>query len=128
MSGKYRAAADSGTPEAQADTIWEHLPAEQRYAARANVDVYLDGFISVIQGGPMERCQILWHLFHQINRVFCPNKEADTDRKDPISIKKLGQGYGAQYTIKTFLGWDLVMIAHLLRLLVKSVCSARDSG
>ena len=128
MSGKYRAAADSGTPEAKADTIWEHLPAEQRYAARANVDVYLEGFISVIQGGPRERCQILWHLFHQINRVFFPNKEADTDRKDPISQKKLGQGYGAQSTIKTFLGWDLVMIAHLLRLLVKSVCSARDSG
>ena len=52
MSGKYREAADSGTPEAQADTIWEHLPAEQRYAARSNVDVYLDSFISVIQGGP----------------------------------------------------------------------------
>ena len=64
MAGKYRATDDSGTPEAQADTIWEHLPAEQRYAARANIDVYLDDFISVVQGGPRERCQILWHLFH----------------------------------------------------------------
>ena len=108
MAGKYRASADSGTPEAQADTIWEHLPAEQRYAARANIDVYLDDFISVIQGAPMERCQILWHLFHQINRVFCPNKEADTDRKYPISQNNLGQGDGDQSTINTVLGWDLV--------------------
>ena len=64
MAGNYRATDDSGTSEAQADTIWEHLPAEQRYAARANIDVYLDDFISVVQGGPRERCQIIWHLFH----------------------------------------------------------------
>ena len=64
MAGKYRATDDSVTPEAQADTILEHLPVEQRYAARANIDVYLDDFISVVQGGPRERCQILWHLFH----------------------------------------------------------------
>ena len=56
MTGNFIAADDSGTPEAQADTIWEHLPAEQRYAARANVDVYLEDFVSVFQGGPRERC------------------------------------------------------------------------
>ena len=34
---------------------------------------------------------MLRHLFHQINRVFRPNKEADTNRKYPISLKNLGQ-------------------------------------
>ena len=42
--------------------------------------------------------------------------EADTDRKYPISQKKLGQGDGSQSTKKTVLGWDLDMIAHVLRL------------
>ena len=40
-----RASDNSGAPEAQADASWEHLPAEQRYTAKANVNVYLDDFI-----------------------------------------------------------------------------------
>ena len=116
MAGKARAADDSGTPEDQADAIWEHLPEEQCSAARANVDVYLDDFISFFQEVPMERRQIIWHLFHHINRVFRPNKESDTYRKDSISQKKLGQGDGARSTRKKVLGWDLNMFSHLLRL------------
>ena len=70
-----------GTPEAQYDTSWEKLPVEQCLDAIENVDVYLDDFIYVVQGGPKERRQLLQHIFHQINRVFCPNEEADIDRK-----------------------------------------------
>ena len=72
----------------------ENLPAEQGFAATANVNVYLDDFISVVQGGAREGCQILRHLFRQIYWVFLYNEEADTNRKYPISIKKLGQGDG----------------------------------
>ena len=61
-------------------------------------------------------CQILSHLFHQIDRVFCPNKEAGYNRKYPISLKKLGQGDGAWSTRKTVLGWDLDTTAHLIRI------------
>ena len=114
MSAKSRAADDAGNPETQADASWEHPPAEQRAAAKTNVDVYLDGFISVVQGGPRERGQMIRHLFHQIDQVFCPNKEEDTNRKDPISLKKPGQGDGAWSTRKTVLGWDLDTIAWLL--------------
>ena len=64
IAGKVRAADDSGTPEALGDAIWEHFPAEKRSAARANGDVYLYDFMSVVQGGHRERRQILWHLFH----------------------------------------------------------------
>ena len=64
-------------------------------AAMEKIDVYLDEFILVIQVGPRERSQMLRHLFHQIDRGFCPNKEVDTNRKDPISLNKLGQGDGA---------------------------------
>ena len=59
---------------------------------------------------------MLCHLFHQINRVFCPNEESETDRKYPISRKNLGQEDGAWSTRTTVLGWDINMIAHLLRL------------
>ena len=74
-----RAANNARAPEAQDDAIWEHLPVKQRSAARAKFDVYLDGFISVVQGGPRERNQMLRKLFLQIDRFFQPNKEADTN-------------------------------------------------
>ena len=90
MAAKVRAADDSGALEAQYDASWEHLPAEQRSATMANVDVYLDDFILVVQGEPRERCKMLWQLSHQIDRVFRPNKELDTYRKYPISQKNLG--------------------------------------
>ena len=64
---------------------------EQRSAATENIYVYLDDFISVVHGFPMERRQFLCHFFHQIDRVFCPDKESDTNRKDPIYQNKLGQ-------------------------------------
>ena len=64
----------------------------------------------------MERRQIIWHLFHQINQIFRPNEEAETNSKYPISQKKLGKGDWARSTRKTVLRWDLDTIAHLLRL------------
>ena len=117
MAAEARAVDDSGAPEAQDDASWEHLQAEQLSAATANVDVYLDDFISVVHEGPRERRQFLCHLFHQIDRVFLPNDESDTNRKDPISQNKLGQEYGAWSTRNKVLGWDINTIAHLLRLL-----------
>ena len=50
-----------------------------------NVDVYQEKIISVVHGVPRERHQFLCHLFHQIDWVFRPNEESDTNRKDPIS-------------------------------------------
>ena len=52
MAAEAGAAYDSGAPESQADASWEHLLAEQCSAATANVDVYLDGFVSAVHGGP----------------------------------------------------------------------------
>ena len=60
---------------------------------------------------------MIWHILHQIDRVFRPNLEAYTNSKEPIHLKKLGQGDGAWSTRKTVLKWDLDTIAHLLRLL-----------
>ena len=57
---------------------------------------------------------MLWHLFQQIDWVFLPNKEADTNRKYPIYLKKLWQGDRAWSTRKTVIGWELDTIYHLL--------------
>ena len=59
---------------------------------------------------------MLRHLFNQIDRVFRINKDADTNRKYPIYLKKLGKGDVAWSTEKTVIGWDLNKISHLLRL------------
>ena len=95
LTAKSRATDDAGNPTTKSDANWASLPAEQRSAATANINVYMNKFISVFQGGPRERCQMLRHLFHQIDWVFCPNEEAYINRKDPISLKELGQEDGA---------------------------------
>ena len=83
MEAKYRAANDAGVLEAQADASWGNLPEEHRFAAKANVDFYPDDFISGVQGGPRERRQMLWHLFHQINRVFLLPRRMTPTAKTP---------------------------------------------
>ena len=109
-----RAVDDANASPTKADTSWASLPVEQRSAATENVNIYLDNFISVVQGGTRERCQMLRHLFYQIDQVFFPKEEAETNSRDPISLKKLGQGDGSWFTQKTVLGWDLDTIAYLI--------------
>ena len=48
MAADARAADESGAPEAEANSRWEHLQAEERSAPTENIDVYLDDFISVV--------------------------------------------------------------------------------
>ena len=48
--------------------------------------------------------------------MFRPNKESDTECKEPISQNNLGQVDGSWSTSKKVLGWDLDTIAHLIRL------------
>ena len=45
----------AGTLESQAYDIWEQLTNMQRSAVAANANVYLDGFIPLIHGGPTKR-------------------------------------------------------------------------
>ena len=59
---------------------------------------------------------MLRNLFSQIGKLFRPNEAIETDRKEPISLKKLEQGGGARFTQKTVLGWNLDTVPHLLRL------------
>ena len=53
--GKVWAEDYAGTLESQAYDIWEQLTNMQRSAVAANANVYLDGFIPLIHGGPTKR-------------------------------------------------------------------------
>ena len=81
LSTEAKSEDDAGAPTAKADASWERLLADQSSAATTHFDVYLDNFISVVHGGPMERCSMLRHLFRQIYQVFHPSEEADINRK-----------------------------------------------
>ena len=116
LTAKARATNNAGAHETQGDASWGHIPSEQRTASKSNVDIYLDDLISVVQGGPRERRQMLRHFFHQIDRVFRPKEKAETNCKYPIFLKKLGKGHGEWSTRKTVIGWYLYTISHLLRL------------
>ena len=60
------------------------------------MDIYLDDFISLIQGGTAESTQMLWYLLHTIDRVFRPNGPADANHKEPIPPNKLRKACSAK--------------------------------
>ena len=64
----------------EADNDWEALSPHARATALAHVEVYLDDFISITQGGPTERRQMTRHLFRSIDELFCPNNKDDMAR------------------------------------------------
>ena len=79
-------------------------PLKQQVHPLAQVDTYMDGFISTCKGGRKERIQIIRHLFRIINTVFRTNKASYGLCEEPISTKKLRQGDAASSTKKTVLG------------------------
>ena len=49
---------------------WESLSLHAQATALAHVKVYLDDFISIIEGGPTERRQMTRHVFFAIDELF----------------------------------------------------------
>ena len=79
---------DTGAPTPSDDATWNTLTPYQKSNALTCVDVYLDEFILVLQGGQTECQQMTHHLFATINNIFRPNMPPDTHHKEPISVKK----------------------------------------
>ena len=69
------------------------------------VDVYIDYFIYLSQGGTAYRRRIHYHIFHTIVRVFRTNAPGKNTRQDPNSIKKLKKGNAAWISFNRVLGW-----------------------
>ena len=59
----------------EADNDWEALSPHARATALAYVEVYLNDFIGITQGGATDRRHMTRHLFCAINELFRPNNK-----------------------------------------------------
>ena len=76
----------------------------------AYVDVFVDDFCKLAQG--WENClRVKRQTYHTIDQVFRRNDSTDTNRKEPISVKKLQKGDDFWSTQKTLLGWCIDTVA-----------------
>ena len=101
------ASAAVGGPTLPTYTQWNTLTPELKFNTTTCIGFYLNNSISVIQGVPKELSQMFRHLFSSIDKVFRPNDPEYTHCKEPISLKKLCQGYTAWSTKKVVLRWSL---------------------
>ena len=90
-----------------ANKYWEALSPHAQATALAHVEVYLDDFIGITQGGAKERRQMTRHLFRNIDELFRPNNKDGIAREEPISLKKPRKGDAAWSTKKVTLGWAI---------------------
>jgi hypothetical protein len=80
----------------------------QHYSWRpvAAHDVYVDNFLSLVQGGKRRQLQVKRSLLHALDSVIRALDASDgPHRQEPASVKKLLKGDGTWATAKIFLGW-----------------------
>lgn len=81
------------------------------------VDIYVDDFVALAQGGPARRQRVRRTLFHTIDQVLRPLHPSDPPtRQEPISEKKLRKGDARWSTRKVILGWVLDTVAQTIEL------------
>ena len=79
------------------------------------VDVYVDDFISLVQGNARRRTMVRRHLMHTIDEIFAPlAADAPPLMQEPMSVKKFKKGDGAWATRKIVLGWLIDTVARTL--------------
>ena len=96
--------ADLPTTNCKHECRWAKLYSQAWAEALAHVEVYLNDFIGITQGGQEEHTHTTRHLFRKIDDIFRPNNSTDRDRLDPIYIKTLKKGDARWSTTKTVLG------------------------
>jgi hypothetical protein len=69
-------------------------------------DIYMDDFISLVQGSPRRRRHHIRGLLHSVDRVFRPLDDQDSPVRQHVpSIKKFQKGDGSLQLVKNVLGW-----------------------
>ena len=81
-----------------------------------NAEVYLDDFIVVVQGWPMEHTQMTLHLFLYIYELFQPQNSQYRSLEEHIHLNKLDKGGVRWSTTNTVLGWVVNTINLVLTL------------
>ena len=91
-------------------------PTTPRSPPLAYGDVYVDDFILVAQTKRHQQ-RVMRAALHSIDKVLRPLSPSDgPNRKEPVSVKKLGQGDACWATQKTILGWDFDTVEGTLNL------------
>ena len=98
------------------EALCNHMTPMEAQRLRRYVDIYMDDFCCLCQGGPTFRADARRHVFHTIDRVFRPNNHLDENRQEPNSMKKLGKGDAAWITRKRMLGWIIDTVRMTLSL------------
>ena len=92
------------TTDKTQDRECANLYLQSRSVSLAHIEVYLDDFIGIFQGGQEERTYMTRNMFRKIYSLFLPNNAIDKYRIYPISIKKLKKGNVRWITNKTVIG------------------------
>ena len=79
------------------------------------MDVFVDDFIELAQGGPRRREALRNTLLHTIDDVLEPHPNHPT-RKEAASVKKMKKGEAAWATRKTALGWIIDSLSKMLEM------------
>jgi hypothetical protein len=97
-------------------TAAERMPVPRKKPV-TYVDVYVDDYLALVQGGVQRRNRVRRILLESIDKVFRPLDASDPDtRQEPTSVKKLLKGDGYWETRKTLLGWILDSLAYTIEL------------
>ena len=107
---------EEATATLESDSNWKAPSPHARATALGHVEVYLDDFIGITQGGPTERRKMTRHLFRTIDEIFRPNNKDKIAQEEPISFKKLRKGDAAWSTQKVVLGWAIDTVNQFLTL------------
>jgi hypothetical protein len=83
----------------------------------ASHDVYVDDFLSLVQGGKRCRLQVKRSLLHALDSVFRGLDASDSPhRQEPAYVKKFLKGDGMWATVKLVLGWLIDTVRKTIQL------------
>ena len=80
------------------------------------VGIYVNDFVTLAQGGPVERRQVRRHFFHVINCVLRPNYGFKYSRQELNFTKKMRCSNSAWKTTKCVLSWLVNTLQHHISL------------
>jgi hypothetical protein len=109
------------SPSPVAPSVATEVPEDRvhSYAQRpiAAHDLYVDDFLSLVQGGPKRRLQVKRSLLHALDSVFRGLEQSDDQhRQEPASVKKFLKGDGKWATRKVVLGWLIDTVQKTIQL------------
>ena len=83
----------------------EHFTSQPLGEPLAYTDVFVDDFIQLCQGDDTRLQNVRRILLQTIDEALTSPLPHETNREEPVLVKKLHKGDGSWHTVKTVLGW-----------------------